>query len=150
MKKIKISALFLFLICVGISSCGKDEADEPTANSKIAGKWYVKTAVVTTYNGSTIVGTNTTSAYTAADYMEFSVDGKYTYPIEGQTAPQVGSYTINDELTRLTLNETDDTEYYNIQSLTSSELVISQEDSYTEAGVTFKIIEVITHSKTPS
>ncbi|SEB16339.1 hypothetical protein SAMN05443550_11331 [Pedobacter hartonius] len=34
------------------------------------------------------------------------------------------------------------------QSLTSTEPVISQEDTYTYGGVLLKAVEVITHSKT--
>jgi hypothetical protein len=148
MVRIKISALILFIACAVLLSCGKTEDDEkPSAQSRVAGKWYIRSATVTTYRGTTLINTSTYAEYTAADYFELTADGKYFFQLEGQSALVSSSYEINDEATRLSLDEKDEIEVWNIDKLTDTELVLSQEDTYVDGGVTYRSVEVVSHSK---
>jgi hypothetical protein len=147
MARIKISALLLLMVCTGLLSCGKTDEEEPTAQSRVAGKWYLRSATSTTYRGTTLVNTSTYAEYTAADYFELTAEGKYFFQLEGQTAPVSSTYEINDEATRLSLNERNEIEHWNIDKLTDTELVLSQEDTYVDGGVTYRSVEVVSHSK---
>jgi hypothetical protein len=150
MKKNQIFTLLLFLLYVGLTSCSKDADDIPDTKSMVVGKWFIKKAVVTAYTGNNSTIINSSENYTNDDYFELKGDGKYLYRIEGQSELEVSTYQINDEGTILTLNEVDDVEVYKVEKLTQNDLVISQEESYTENNVTIRYVEVITHSKTAS
>lgn len=116
MKMKKISQIaFLVVMLAGIG-CSRN-IPTPTIESRITGKWTMKTAVG---NYVTLgVPRNATTNFTASDYFDFKADGTLSISETGKTYQ--GKWKVVNN--RLMISETNYIDYNNgfeIKSLTTS------------------------------
>ncbi|WP_256009533.1 lipocalin family protein [Desertivirga xinjiangensis] len=128
MKKQNFLFLMFVAVTVAFSSCKKD--DDENNSAKIVGKWNLKKEVEKEYKNGQLIETDEYS-YEAGAYVEFKSNGTVDWNDDGSD-PEIYSYRVDGN--KLTLIEDDDTDVYTIEELTSSKLVISESDEYTEGN----------------
>jgi hypothetical protein len=129
----KKTTLFLLLtVLVSFSACEKKEDDDNSV--KIIGKWNLKKEVEKEYLNNTLTTTDE-STYSTGAYVEFKSNGALEWNEDGSD-PENYSYKVDGD--KLTVNDGGEPEVFTIEELSSSKLVISEEDTETINGQTLK------------
>ena len=133
MKKQNFLFLMFVAVTVAFSSCKKD--DDENNSTKIIGKWNLKKEVEKEYknNGSPVTDED---IYEAGAYVEFKKDGIMEWNEDGSDA-EAYSYRVDGNALTI-IDEGREPEIFTIEELTSSKLVISEEDEYTEGNDKFR------------
>jgi hypothetical protein len=144
MRKFKLLALALLVVSLGFTGCKKDDGDDTKA--KILGKWEMTKEVWKEYENGTLTDQGTE---TDVDYeIEFKSNGSYTVYYQGDIE-ETGTYSIENDGKKLVFNNAEDDidDFHTINSLTSSQLILYQEESETVGGQTFKSTYELTFNK---
>ncbi len=144
MRKFKLLALALLVVSLGFTGCKKDDGDDTKA--KILGKWEMTKEVWKEYEDGSLKDQGTE---TDVDYeIEFKSNGSYTVYYQGDIE-ETGTYSIENDGKKLVFNNAEDDidDFHTINSLTSSQLILYQEESETVGGQTFKSTYELTFNK---
>ena len=144
MRKFKLLALALLVVSLGFTGCKKDDGDDTKA--KILGKWEMTKEVWKEYENGSLKDQGTE---TDVDYaVEFKSNGSYTVYYQGDIE-ETGTYSIENDGKKLVFNNAEDDidDFHTINSLTSSQLILYQEESETVGGQTFKSTYELTFNK---
>ncbi len=144
MRKFKLLALALLVVSLGFTGCKKDDGDDTKA--KILGKWEMTKEVWKEYENGSLKDQGTE---TDVDYeIEFKSNGSYTVYYQGDIE-ETGTYSIENDGKKLVFNNAEDDidDFHTINSLTSSQLILYQEESETVGGQTFKSTYELTFNK---
>lgn len=144
MRKFKLLALALLVASLGFTGCKKDDGDDTKA--KILGKWEMTKEVWKEYENGSLKDQGTE---TDVDYeIEFKSNGSYTVYYQGDIE-ETGTYSIENDGKKLVFNNAEDDidDFHTINSLTSSQLILYQEESETVGGQTFKSTYELTFNK---
>jgi hypothetical protein len=145
MRKFKLLVLALLVVSLGFTGCKKDDGDDTKA--KILGKWEMTKEVWKEYNLDGSIKAQGTE--TDVDYeIEFKSNGSYTVFYQGDIE-ETGTYSIENDGKKLVFNNAEDDidDFHTINSLTSSQLILYQEESETVGGQTFKSTYELTFNK---
>ena len=137
MKNSKFLVLLFIAVGVVFTGCKKDNTE---VSGNIVAKWGIKKTVATTYTGSEKGLSVTDTNFKDNDWIEFKADGTVTFSDNGDT--DQGTYTYNSDTKKITLKYTGDSSssVIDVKTLTDTDLVITEEDVYTEGGVTYKTV----------
>jgi hypothetical protein len=145
MGKFNFLVLALLVVSLGFTGCKKDDDDD--AKVIILGKWQMTKEVWKDYNPNGSIANQGTE--TDVDYaIEFKSNGSYTVYYQGDIE-ETGTYSIQNDGKKLVFNNAEDDidDIHTINSLTSSQLVLYQEDSETVGGQTTKSTYELTFNK---
>lgn len=133
MKKLIFSILHLVLVAILLTSCGKDDSNEISANSLI-GKWTVASYQIANFenSGETIDDTKNAAVRPT---IEFKSDGTLSSNLFGSVATM--TYTVNGN--EIVLNKALAFETHNSFTvyLSGNMLTLKREDRFTIKGLSY-------------
>ena len=139
------NSLVLLALAVGFTftSCSKDDDAAQTKTQMLTGKnWKVTAATVSVDNAPAKDFFGQVPDCSKDDFTNYAADGKVTFDVgatkcaanEAQT--QSGTWTFTDNETKLSVTQDNDPTVYTISELTSSKLVLSATETFTNGGQT--------------
>lgn len=134
----KITLLTLIVALFTITGCKKDKDNDKENSSSIQGRWLATSLVEISYENGVEEGRDDDTSDNL--WVEFKADGTGMSQTDrdGQSS---FTYTIKNN--ELVIKFEDETDKYQIKSLTNSDLHLYQEESETSDGVVYKeVVEI--------
>ncbi|MFA4870022.1 MAG: lipocalin family protein [Pedobacter sp.] len=136
------SLLLLLITAISFSSCKKDPSTEEKNAKNLIGKWFLKSVTEKNLKNGTSTNQQTTPINDDKKFVEFRSNGT-AVDLWGDEF----NYKISNSKITMRYNEDDEDYIQDIIKITSNELVLSEEDVYTEGNDTFKYITEYTFTK---
>jgi hypothetical protein len=137
-----LSLLLLLITAISFSSCKKDSSPEEKNAKNLLGKWFLKSVTEKNLKNGASTNQQTTPINDDKKFVEFRSNGT-AVDLWGDEF----NYKISNSKITMRYNEDDEDYIQDIIKITSSELVLSEEDVYTEGNDTFKYITEYTFAK---
>lgn len=128
-----IFAFAALLIVLTATGCNKDKNDAPAT---ILGKWFIKTEHDRYYENGTLAY-DTTYSYTGDPYFEF-LEGTTVNTKDEDGITSTATYTYDDNTKELVFTEDGIPYNFTVTKLTSKDMTLHYDDTYSLEGTTYE------------
>lgn len=141
----KKNVLVLFIVAAfAISGCKKDDKKDEESKSTIVGKWLVKKIYEVEYENDIKKREDTDTDFGNQDFFEFKADGTGLFSEVGDTDPL--TYKVTGDVITITDSPGESFDL-KIKSLSGNDLVLVDEATETDQGITYRYVTEITFKK---